>query len=459
MSRPVFSAEDVRAAARRGELTLAVPPDAIVTPLARDEAARRGIELVEAVPERRDGSDVHRGGWSRRFSIPGRPAIPTTWTGSSSASGRGCRAPTRRRSGTSRGGCSSGWADELAARPPGGASRARPKARGATRRPCRRRRPARGRAARELMDDRIAAVTLLGGPIAVREAADRAGVDLAGIELLTPSSSPRLDAYVRSSPRAGRRGGERLARARPGRCSRPDRGSGRGWWRAARPTPCRRERLDHGGDRARGDPRDRHGARHRTVSSVFLMVGAEARAYTFDDCGVVADPTPDQLADIALASADTHRALTGQEPRVAMLSFSTKGSAKHRGSRGSSRRPKGAGAAPGASRGRGASARRGDRAEWPPQRRRTARSAGARTCSCFRTSTAATSATSSPQRFGGMTALGPLLQGLAAPMHDLSRGAVRRRHREVADHRLCPVGKRAGGLLPPADLNSRRSRV
>jgi hypothetical protein len=50
VSRPVFSAEDVRAAARRGELTLAVPPDAIVTPLARDEAARRGIELVESVP-------------------------------------------------------------------------------------------------------------------------------------------------------------------------------------------------------------------------------------------------------------------------------------------------------------------------------------------------------------------------------------------------------------------------
>lgn len=48
MSRPVFSAEDVRAAARRGDLRLQVPPGAIVTPLARDEAARRGIELVEA---------------------------------------------------------------------------------------------------------------------------------------------------------------------------------------------------------------------------------------------------------------------------------------------------------------------------------------------------------------------------------------------------------------------------
>ena len=70
MTRPVVSAEDVRAAARRGELTLAVPPDAIVTPLARDEASRRGIELVEegapsiASPARRsatcDPDDVER---------------------------------------------------------------------------------------------------------------------------------------------------------------------------------------------------------------------------------------------------------------------------------------------------------------------------------------------------------------------------------------------------------------
>jgi len=46
VSRPVVSADDVRAAARTGQLRLAVPPDAIVTPLARDEASRRGIELV-----------------------------------------------------------------------------------------------------------------------------------------------------------------------------------------------------------------------------------------------------------------------------------------------------------------------------------------------------------------------------------------------------------------------------
>ena len=61
MSRPVLSAEDIRAAARKGELRLAVPAGAIVTPLARDEAVRRGIELVEergssAVPSPSPGS-------------------------------------------------------------------------------------------------------------------------------------------------------------------------------------------------------------------------------------------------------------------------------------------------------------------------------------------------------------------------------------------------------------------
>ncbi|HUF88491.1 MAG TPA: hypothetical protein VMR66_00760 [Gemmatimonadota bacterium] len=52
MSRPVVSAEDVRAAARAGQTRLAVPLDAIVTPLARDEASRRAVELVEATVER-----------------------------------------------------------------------------------------------------------------------------------------------------------------------------------------------------------------------------------------------------------------------------------------------------------------------------------------------------------------------------------------------------------------------
>lgn len=72
----------------------------------------------------------------------------------------------------------------------------------------------------------------------------------------------------------------------------------------------------------------------KTVSSSFIMVapnflGQGDKVFLFGDCAVVPDPTADQLADIAISTAQTRRALIGDEPKVALLSFSTKGSAKH----------------------------------------------------------------------------------------------------------------------------------
>ena len=66
------------------------------------------------------------------------------------------------------------------------------------------------------------------------------------------------------------------------------------------------------------------------VSSIFFLVSPDGeRSFTFSDCGVIPEPTSEQLTEIAKDAASFHQTLSGEEPRVAFLSFSTKGSASH----------------------------------------------------------------------------------------------------------------------------------
>jgi phosphate acetyltransferase len=73
----------------------------------------------------------------------------------------------------------------------------------------------------------------------------------------------------------------------------------------------------------------------RTLSSCFLVivpecVYGEEGVFVFADCGIVPDPSPQQLVNIAKSAAELFTLLVEKEPRIALLSFSSKGSAKHR---------------------------------------------------------------------------------------------------------------------------------
>ncbi len=159
------------------------------------------------------------------------------------------------------------------------------------------------------------------------------------------------------------------------------------------------------------------------VSSIFLMAMPDNRVFTYGDCGVVPYPDKDQLADIAIESARTHELLTEQKPVVAMLSFSTKGSADHervhlvRDALGIVRKKTPDLVIDGEFQ--------FDAALLPEVAGRKAPEsevAGHANVFIFPNLDAGNIAYKITERLGGATATGPILQGLAKPMMDLSRG-------------------------------------
>ena len=159
------------------------------------------------------------------------------------------------------------------------------------------------------------------------------------------------------------------------------------------------------------------------ISSSFVFVLPDGKPITYGDCGVVPEPDAGQLASIAIASATTHAQLAGEEPRVAMLSYSTKGSAD--GPRVELVR-----AATELVRSRAPSlAVDGELqfdAAWVPEVAATkapgSTVAGRANVFVFPDLSSGNIAYKITERLAGAPAYGPLLQGTAGVMHDLSRG-------------------------------------
>ncbi len=183
------------------------------------------------------------------------------------------------------------------------------------------------KAAEILVKENIAEVITIGNEAKIKSDAEKLGVNLDGVEIINPETSELTEEFAQIFFESRKHKGVTLDEARE--VMKKDLFFGAMLVREAKADGSVAGSTASTGDVLKaafqcvGMPKG-----ISVVSSLFLMIFPE-KVYSYADCAVVPNPDAAQLADIAISTADNHKKLTGEDANVAMLSFSTMGSAKH----------------------------------------------------------------------------------------------------------------------------------
>ena len=283
-------------------------------------------------------------------------------------------------------------------------------------------------AAEKIVKLGLAKITLVGAKAEIEAKAAELGVDLTGVSIADPATSEKTASYAEQLFHIREKKGMTLEKATE-LCLKNTLFYGTMMLKMGDADAMVAGAINTTGDVLRPALQIIKGAPGiKTVSSCVLMEVQDKKygddgVLVFGDCAVNIDPTSEQLADIAIASAQTGKALLGLDPRVAMLSFSTKGSGKG-GTVALSRE-----ATEYAKEMNPELAIDGelqfDAAVSPVVAATKCKGspvAGQANTFIFPSIEAGNIGYKIAQRLGGYAAYGPILQGLNAPINDLSRG-------------------------------------